>query len=53
MVSSSTCPVKTREPEKLAEAYRAKLSAIDLSSAEREALYAELEAGLHGYTYLS
>ncbi|HEX4896100.1 MAG TPA: biosynthetic arginine decarboxylase [Solimonas sp.] len=41
------------EPEKLAEAYRAKLAAIDLTADQREALYAELEAGLRGYTYLS
>jgi len=41
------------EPEKLAASYRAKLDETALSPAEREALYAELEAGLSGYTYLS
>lgn len=41
------------EPEKLAASYRAKLEATALPPAEREALYAELEAGLSGYTYLS
>ncbi|WP_043113058.1 biosynthetic arginine decarboxylase [Solimonas flava] len=41
------------EPEKLAAAYRAKLDALALPDAQKDALYAELEAGLSGYTYLS
>lgn len=41
------------EPEKLAAAYRGKLAASGLPAAEQAALYAELETGLSGYTYLS
>ncbi|MEW6167376.1 MAG: biosynthetic arginine decarboxylase [Pseudomonadota bacterium] len=40
------------EPEALARAYRDKLNAADLPADEREALFAELEGGLSGYTYL-
>ena len=40
------------EPEKLSAAYRAKLDATALPAAQKDALYAELEAGLSGYTYL-
>ncbi len=41
------------EPERLSAAYRAKLDVIDLPAAQKDALFAELEAGLSGYTYLS
>src|SRR3546814_15179568 len=41
------------EPEKLSAAYRRKLDATTLPAAQRDALYAELEAGLTGYTDLS
>ncbi|MBL6752070.1 MAG: biosynthetic arginine decarboxylase [Nevskia sp.] len=40
-------------PEDLAQAYRRKFAAADLPPAQRNALLAELEAGLTGYTYLS
>lgn len=40
-------------PEELASAYRRKLEASALPTAERDALQKELEAGLSGYTYLS
>jgi len=40
-------------PEALAQSYRRKFAATDLSQATRSALLAELEAGLSGYTYLS
>lgn len=40
-------------PEGLTEAYRRKLAASELPPASRDALLAELEAGLTGYTYLS
>jgi arginine decarboxylase len=39
-------------PEALAAAYRRKIEASDIPSAERDALLAELEEGLSGYTYL-
>ncbi len=39
-------------PENLSAAYRSKLAAAGLPAAERDALFAELEAGLSGYTYL-
>jgi arginine decarboxylase len=41
------------EPEELAAAYRRKFDAAKLPAAERDALLAELEAGLTGYTYLT
>ncbi|WP_028081589.1 biosynthetic arginine decarboxylase [Solimonas soli] len=41
------------EPSMLSAAYRAKLEASALPAAQKDALYAELEAGLSGYTYLS
>ncbi|TDU28702.1 arginine decarboxylase [Panacagrimonas perspica] len=40
-------------PEALAQSYRDKLDAIDLTPEQRAGLLAELEAGLTGYTYLS
>ena len=40
-------------PEELSQAYRRKLAATDLSEAERSRYFAELQAGLSGYTYLS
>ena len=40
-------------PEQLTEAYRQKFAASQLPQGIREALLAELEAGLSGYTYLS
>jgi arginine decarboxylase len=40
-------------PEELAASYRRKLDASGLPAAERQALLAELEAGLTGYTYLT
>ncbi|NKF22037.1 biosynthetic arginine decarboxylase [Solimonas marina] len=39
-------------PEQLEAGYRAKLVASGLPQAEQDALYAELDAGLSGYTYL-
>ncbi|SEQ52888.1 arginine decarboxylase [Solimonas aquatica] len=41
------------EPEKLSAAYRSKLAATQLPRMAQDALFAELEAGLSGYTYLS
>ena len=40
-------------PEELAQSYRRKFAASGLPPAQRNALLAELEAGLSGYTYLS
>ncbi|MCI0750085.1 MAG: biosynthetic arginine decarboxylase [Nevskiales bacterium] len=40
-------------PEALAQAYRHKLADSKIPEHERAALFAELEAGLTGYTYLS
>jgi len=40
-------------PEALAASYRRKLNAAQLPPATRDALLAELEAGLTGYTYLT
>ena len=40
-------------PEELAQSYRRKLAATDLTPAVREVLRIELEAGLSGYTYLA
>jgi arginine decarboxylase len=40
-------------PEELTQAYRKKFAASGLPTATRNALLAELEAGLSGYTYLS
>lgn len=40
-------------PEELTQAYRKKFAATSLPAATRNALLAELEAGLSGYTYLS
>ena len=39
-------------PEELAQSYRTKLIAAELPAGVRNALLAELEAGLSGYTYL-
>ncbi len=39
-------------PEELAHSYRRKLAAAELPASTRNALLAELEAGLSGYTYL-
>jgi arginine decarboxylase len=41
------------EPEELKQAYRRKLNAAKLPAIEQQALLAELEAGLTGYTYLT
>jgi len=41
------------EPEALARTYRAKIEQTTLPAAQKQALLAELEAGLTGYTYLS
>ena len=40
-------------PEALTQAYRRKLAATKLDAATRDAYFAELQAGLSGYTYLS
>lgn len=40
-------------PEELAQTYRKKFAGAELPPAQRNALLAELEAGLSGYTYLS
>jgi arginine decarboxylase len=40
-------------PEELAQSYRRKFAGAELPPAQRNALLAELEAGLSGYTYLS
>lgn len=40
-------------PEDLARSYRKKFAASNIPAAQRDALLAELEAGLTGYTYLS
>ena len=40
-------------PEELAQTYRKKFAGAELPAAQRNALLAELEAGLSGYTYLS
>jgi arginine decarboxylase len=41
------------EPEQLRAAYRAKFEAVaDLDAGQRQALLAEMEAGIEGYTYL-
>jgi len=34
------------------QGYREKLAAAGIPAPEQERLFAELEAGLHGYTYL-
>jgi arginine decarboxylase len=41
------------EPDELAAAYRKKFEAAAMPAAEKQALLAELEAGLTGYTYLT
>ena len=40
-------------PEELAQSYRRKFAGTEMPQAQRNALLAELEAGLSGYTYLS
>jgi len=40
------------EPEQLLQAYRRKFARSDLDALSQERLLAELESGLHGYTYL-
>jgi len=40
-------------PDELAQSYRRKFAQSNMPAAERNALLAELEAGLSGYTYLS
>ena len=40
-------------PDELTQTYRRKLAAADIDPATRDAWFAELQAGLSGYTYLS
>ncbi len=40
------------DPADLLQRYRSKIEAADLASGVKEQIYIELEAGLHGYTYL-